>query len=102
MLDMIFAVDDPIDWHNENLKTNWNHYSAVRHLGSRSIGHIQSLSAGVYYNTLVKIDKQVIKQVILISSISHKNLSSTHTRIIIWSIMTFYTYSAPHQKTKFS
>lgn len=61
MLDMIFAVDDPIDWHNENLKTNWNHYSAVRHLGSRSIGHIQSLSAGVYYNTLVKIDKQVIR-----------------------------------------
>lgn len=60
MLDLIFAVDDPEHWHNENMKINWNHYSAARHFGSRGIEYIQRCAAGVYYNTLIKIDDQVM------------------------------------------
>ena len=59
MLDLIFAVDSPLEWHEENLKRNRDHYSFVRHLGSKGITSLQKLSAGVYYNTLVTIDSQV-------------------------------------------
>lgn len=59
MLDLIFAVDDPIHWHAENLKKNWDHYSALRHFGSKAIGYIQSCTAGIYYNPMVKMDDQV-------------------------------------------
>lgn len=59
MLDMIFAVDDPVSWHKDNLKLNPHHYSALRYFGSSVIGSVQACTAGVYYNTLVKIDDQV-------------------------------------------
>lgn len=61
MLDMVFVVDDPIEWHSENLNANWNHYSVLRYFGSRSISRIQSYAAGVYYNTFIKVDSQVCK-----------------------------------------
>ena len=56
---MIFAVDDPKDWHRENLKMNWHHYSSARHLGSGGIQYFQRCAAGVYYNTLIEVDNQV-------------------------------------------
>ena len=59
MLDVVFAVDDPVSWHNENLKLNPYHYSALRYFGSNVIWSIQACTAGVYYNTLVNIDHQV-------------------------------------------
>ncbi len=59
MLDMVFAVDDAISWHKENLKCNESHYSFLRRLGPEAIAHVQQSSAGVYYNTLLHIDSQV-------------------------------------------
>ena len=59
MLDLIFVVDDPLEWHKANLHRHWDHYSAMRRLGATAITRIQSYSAGVYYNTLVHIESQV-------------------------------------------
>ena len=59
MLDLVFAVDSPLEWHEENLKKNRHHYSFLRYLGSKGITSLQKLSAGVYYNTLVNVDSQV-------------------------------------------
>ena len=59
MLDLVFAVDNPLEWHKENIERNKCHYSFVRHLGSKGVTSLQKLSAGVYYNTLVTIDSQV-------------------------------------------
>lgn len=59
MLDMIFVVDNPVTWHADNMKQNWNHYSAARYFGSRTVGLIQGYAAGVYYNPMVKIGDQV-------------------------------------------
>ena len=60
MLDLVFAVDNPMTWHEENLERNRYHYSFLRHLGTKSVTSIQKLSAGVYYNTLVTVQSQVL------------------------------------------
>lgn len=59
MLDMVFVVKDPIEWHRENLKRNGCHYSFLRLGGPTCIYKLQECSAGVYYNTLVQVDSQV-------------------------------------------
>ena len=59
MLDLIFAVDNPLQWHEENIQRNWHHYSFLRHLGSETVTALQKSSAGVYYNTLVTVESQV-------------------------------------------
>mmetsp|Transcript_36640 Transcript_36640/g.74394 ORF Transcript_36640/g.74394 Transcript_36640/m.74394 type:complete len:316 (-) Transcript_36640:272-1219(-) len=52
MLDLVFVVDDPVEWHRLNLINNGHHYSMLATLGPRVISQIQSLPACVYYNTL--------------------------------------------------
>ena len=59
MLDLVFAVDDPQQWHKENLALNWKHYSFLKHFGSEVVTRIQNYSAGVYYNTLIRVNSQV-------------------------------------------
>ena len=59
MLDLIFVVDDTEAWHRKNLAMNSHHYSFVRCIGADTIAKIQRFGAGVYYNTLVKINVQV-------------------------------------------
>ena len=61
MLDLIFAVDDPQSWHHENMARNPHHYSFLRYFGPRAIRKVQRYSAGVYYNTLVTVDSQLLK-----------------------------------------
>ncbi|KAL4430151.1 hypothetical protein ABPG77_004933 [Micractinium sp. CCAP 211/92] len=54
MLDFIFAVDDPVAWHAENLRQHAHHYSFLRHLGPAGMTAVaEKLGAGVYFNTLV-------------------------------------------------
>lgn len=60
MLDMVFAVDDPLAWHIDNLDQNPDHYSFMKHVGPQSIVRLQQASAGVYYNTLLTIESQVL------------------------------------------
>ena len=55
MLDIIFAVDDPMDWHSQNIISNPTHYSFVRRLPSSFLLRLQRSSAGLYYNPFVKL-----------------------------------------------
>ncbi len=59
MLDLVFAVEDPLEWHKENLQRNGHHYSFLKHFGPNTIVKLQQQSAGVYYNTLVVVENQV-------------------------------------------
>lgn len=58
MLDFIFAVDNPSDWHASNLRLNPSHYSTLAILGGANrIARLQEskLGAGVWFNTLVPV-----------------------------------------------
>ncbi|XP_065893590.1 phosphatidate cytidylyltransferase, mitochondrial-like [Dysidea avara] len=61
MLDFIFAVDDPVSWHKQNLKWNSTHYSFLRHLGAGSVVTVQSWAGQIYYNSLVEMNGKLIK-----------------------------------------
>ncbi|KAJ6636023.1 Phosphatidate cytidylyltransferase, mitochondrial [Pseudolycoriella hygida] len=57
MIDLVFCVNDSLEWHRENLHMNPSHYSAVRFLGSSLISKIQTqFGARVYCNTLVPLE----------------------------------------------
>lgn len=57
MIDLILCVDDSYDWHAQNLLKNPNDYSFMRYLGPNLIAGYQQQAAGVYFNTLIPIDK---------------------------------------------
>jgi translocator assembly and maintenance protein 41 len=51
MVDYIFAVDRPDQWHAENIRMNgFRHYSPLGALGGTGVAMIQKLGAGVYFN----------------------------------------------------
>jgi translocator assembly and maintenance protein 41 len=51
MLDLIFAVADPLAWHTANLARNPSHYSLIaRALGARGVCALQERAAHIYYN----------------------------------------------------
>lgn len=54
MLDFIFAVDDPLEWHAQNLEQNRQHYSILGSLGPKPVvWTAERLGAGTYFNTAV-------------------------------------------------
>ena len=54
MIDYLFAVDAPREWHAANMAANPQHYSFLRYLGPGAAARVQERWAcGVYYNTLV-------------------------------------------------
>lgn len=55
MVDLLLCVDDPVVWHEENLRRNPEHYSFLRWMGAGTIARVQMWGAGVYYNTHVKL-----------------------------------------------
>lgn len=62
MLDFIMVVDNPDDWHGENIERNSKHYSFLKHLGPKAVSKIQnSYGAGIYFNTLVPFEQRLIK-----------------------------------------
>lgn len=87
LLDLVFAVDDPVAWHRANLERNASHYSFLRHLGAQGVTDFQvrqsvlvvlapapsacscictlvssqeNYGAGVYYNTLVPLSSKTL------------------------------------------
>jgi hypothetical protein len=51
MLDLIFAVADPLAWHAANLARNPSHYSLIaRALGAGGVCALQERAAHIYYN----------------------------------------------------
>lgn len=57
MIDLILCVDDAHEFHKANLKQNPRDYSWMRFLGAKSIAEYQGYAAGVYFNTLIPLDK---------------------------------------------
>lgn len=59
MIDFIFVVDNPLDWHRRNLKMNESHYSVLKYMGPDLISRFQNKTgAGVYFNTLIPIEDE--------------------------------------------
>lgn len=59
MIDYVFAVDNPVDWHSRNIKLNPSHYSSIKHLGANTVSKFQNKTgAGVYFNTLIPIEEE--------------------------------------------
>lgn len=59
LVDLIFAVDDPLIWHSQNLVNNSHHYSFLRHLANsaETITKIQeNYGARMYFNPYVELD----------------------------------------------
>lgn len=60
MIDFMFAVDDPEQFHRENIQEHSHHYSSLRYLGPKIVSAIQqNIGTGVYFNPYVKIDDVV-------------------------------------------
>lgn len=57
MIDLLFTVENPYQWHAQNMLKNPSHYSALSILGSTFIARYQeTYGAKVYFNTLVPVD----------------------------------------------
>lgn len=62
MIDLVYSVNNPKQWHEENLLKNSRHYSALKYLGPTAIARFQeSTGAKVYFNTLVSLEGVTIK-----------------------------------------
>ena len=54
MIDFIFAVNDPLEWHTINKLFNADHYSSIIPMSGESIANIQdNYGAKIWYNTLI-------------------------------------------------
>jgi translocator assembly and maintenance protein 41 len=59
MVDMVFAVDDPVAWHIENMERNPTHYTPLFPLPARLIAYFQeSFGASIWFNALVRMNIQ--------------------------------------------
>lgn len=84
MLDLVFVVDNPLEWHTQNLVNNPHHYAShMRALGPSVITHVQDgWVAGVYYNTLIPMrshPNRSMKYGVISRKELEKDLSSWHT-----------------------
>ncbi|XP_030758431.1 phosphatidate cytidylyltransferase, mitochondrial [Sitophilus oryzae] len=69
MIDLIFAVKDPVTWHEANMNLNPSHYSGIKYLGHEFISQYQrNFGAKVYFNTLVPMDEYWIKYGVVANS----------------------------------
>lgn len=62
MVDAMFVVDDPRQWHRQNMKINSEEYTwYMRMLGPSFAGAIQEWGAGVYYHQFIRIREVLTK-----------------------------------------
>lgn len=60
MIDFIVGVNDPCEWHKQNLKLNSKHYAyLMRTLGPSAISWVQDQGQRVYYHPYVPIDPSI-------------------------------------------
>eukprot|EP00045_Choanoeca_perplexa_P015998 m.209420 g.209420 ORF g.209420 m.209420 type:complete len:319 (-) comp17140_c2_seq4:198-1154(-) len=69
MVDLIFAVEDPITWHEANIRANPTHYSGLASLGVEAVVKVHNLGAAkLYYNPYVTVDGMLIKYGVMSAS----------------------------------
>jgi translocator assembly and maintenance protein 41 len=79
MIDLIFGVDDTVQWHAANLERNKSHYSGLRWLGRDAISAVQNLRPPIYYNTNVALeDGTRIKYGVI-------SLDNLHSDLLHWN-----------------
>lgn len=62
MTDFIFAVDDSLTFHKQNMKCNFSHYSFLKYAGSEIVKEIQEgFGSKMYFNTLIEVENTLIK-----------------------------------------
>lgn len=63
MVDYIFGVSSPVDWHAKNLEQNPRHYSSwLAWFGGRGVSNVaENLGAGVHFNAFVPWKDKKIK-----------------------------------------
>lgn len=72
MIDIVMSVDNPHQFHAQNLEMNPSHYSGLKIVGSKLIAKYQdTFGSKVYFNTLVPIENNLM---IKYGVISNKNL----------------------------
>ena len=56
-MDVIFAVDDAVAWHADNIDRNRDHYSSLAMLGAGAVAAVQRQtgSAHLYFNPYVEL-----------------------------------------------
>ena len=53
----VFAVDDPVKWHRDNILRNPGHYTPLLPVSPSLVAYIQDrFGAGLWYNALVNLD----------------------------------------------
>ena len=60
LVDFIFAVDDPLSWHEANLERNGAHYSLLLQAAGPAavVALADSVGAGVHFNPFVRVGTQ--------------------------------------------
>lgn len=77
MTDLVFAVDDPAEWHRENIAANRAHYSGLAALGAPAVAAIQEDYGGrIYYNTHAVVRGRLIKYGVISSAAIRDDLES--------------------------
>ncbi|PRP74893.1 hypothetical protein PROFUN_16102, partial [Planoprotostelium fungivorum] len=67
MMDFIFAVSDVSTWHRRNREKNPSHYATIPRFllnsdgGSKIVEAVQNMGAGIYYNTEIPIEGNIVK-----------------------------------------
>lgn len=64
-IDMIHMVDNPAEFHEQNLKQFSGHYSGIRMFGPAIILKIQEYGAGVYFNPYITMNTESKKNNII-------------------------------------
>lgn len=61
MTDLMLAVDEPEEWHRENVERHPEHYSGLAWLGAPAVTAVQQCGAGLYYNPFARVRGRLIK-----------------------------------------
>lgn len=60
-IDLIIAVNDPVEFHKRNIRENSSHYSSMKYFGPTMVSKFQDIGAGLYFNPFTKINGHQVK-----------------------------------------